>query len=107
MSEDNDYKPMVNNKFEKDKLLEYFTNHTNKKECPECGYADFDIVCIGGTNENEVVVDGVTLRSLPDGHGFIMFNKMHMQLICSNCGYIKLYDLTVIHNKINELYNGK
>lgn len=48
MSEDNDYKPMVYNKFEKDKLLEYFTNHTNKKECPECGYADFDIVCIGG-----------------------------------------------------------
>ncbi|MBL0775059.1 hypothetical protein JK332_25220 [Klebsiella michiganensis] len=101
-----DYKPPVNNTFDKEKLLEYFTNHTNKNGCPECGSKDVDIIAMRFSNGKTVVVDGVTLRSLPDSGGLVPHNKMLMQVTCSNCGYVKFYDINIIHKKINELYDG-
>ncbi|EOL9362764.1 hypothetical protein ACNAAH_000339 [Escherichia coli] len=103
---DNSYKPSVNNKFDTDKLLKFFKTHTNKNGCPECGNEDFDITALRSSDEKTVFVDGVTLKSLPDGLGLISYNKMYMQLTCSNCGYVKFFDMSVIHKRINELYNG-
>lgn len=106
MSIENDYNPMINNIFDKDKLLAYFTNHTNNKDCYECGYSDFDIIALNENEDGKAAIDGVTLRSLPDSFGNVPHNKMYILLVCRNCGYVKFYDLSIINKKINELFDG-
>ena len=103
MSDDKDYIPKINNQFNKDYLLEYFTKHTNKHQCPECAHPDFDIVSLSSTSDGKIAVDGVTIKSLPDSFGFVPRYKMYIQFICRNCGYVKLYDLNIINKRINKL----
>ncbi|EPV1495031.1 hypothetical protein DMS22_05320 [Klebsiella variicola] len=102
----NFYNPNVKNIFDKEKLLAYFTNHTNNKGCSECGFSDFDIIALSENDDGKAAIDGVTLESLPDILGFVPANKMYVVLTCSNCGYVKLYDLSILINKINQLQDG-
>ncbi|GKK65694.1 TPA: hypothetical protein R7I90_005251 [Klebsiella pneumoniae] len=95
------------NIFNKDQITEYFTKHTNKRPCQECGYEDFALEIIGSypsINSNNIAVSGVSLKGMPDLLGFYRSKIDHIKLVCPNCGYTKLYDADVINKKISELY---
>ncbi|HFO2431574.1 TPA: hypothetical protein ACHJFN_002524 [Klebsiella pneumoniae] len=95
------------NIFNKDHITEYFTKHTNKRPCQECGYEDFALEILGpnpSENSVNIAVSGVSLEGMPDLLGLYRTKIHHIKLICPNCGYIKLYDADVINKKIAELY---
>lgn len=95
------------NIFNKDHITEFFTKHTNKRPCQECGHEDFTLEIIGitsPTDPDNIAVSGVSLKGLPDLDGLYRVGINHIKLVCPNCGYTKLYDAYIVNKKISELY---
>ncbi|HDU3660248.1 TPA: hypothetical protein RFW42_001623 [Klebsiella pneumoniae subsp. pneumoniae] len=104
-----DGEKLQTNVFNREHITKYFTEHTNKSPCQECGNEDFSLEIIdinSSTDPNDIAVSGVSLKGLPDLGGIYRIGINHIRLVCPNCGYTKLYDAFIINKKIAELYGN-